>query len=81
MRCDNSAHIFQEAEHTLAHEMGHNFGASHDGADKCDGDFSLVSKGYLMAPVAPLTDTRRARTFSQCSMKAIRKVRTEQSRA
>jgi hypothetical protein len=50
----------------VAHELGHNFGADHDGAK--DGSCpNTPSSGFLMAPVVSGTDD-----FSSCSLKRMR---------
>lgn len=41
------------AAHTMAHEIGHNFGSSHDNPAKNPG-----CSGYLMEPIAPAYVTR-----------------------
>jgi hypothetical protein len=48
----------------MAHELGHNLGAEHDGSGSCAG----VSEGYIMWPSISTTSTR----FSQCSLDAMR---------
>ena len=52
-----------QAEQTMAHEIGHNFGSGHDDS-KC-------SSGYLMAPSAPNYQDRKSRTSSACSRRQI----------
>jgi hypothetical protein len=49
-----------------AHEMGHNFGASHDG-DSQGSCPNTPSSGFLMAPIVSGTDD-----FSQCSLTRMR---------
>ena len=53
----------------MAHEMGHNFGASHDLRSNCGGSGGY--SGYLMAPTAPVFGSAMSRRFSQCSLDAI----------
>jgi hypothetical protein len=50
---------------TLAHEVGHTLGASHDGEEPCEHE---PAGGYLMAASLPSTDA-----FSQCTIDTIRK--------
>lgn len=66
----------KDAQHTLAHEIGHNFGASHDTPKSCGGYTYL---GYLMSPVSPIASlaTRKSRQFSPCSLEAIGEVLSE----
>ncbi len=65
----------EEAAHTMAHEVGHSFGASHD-----DPSGNPDCAGYLMEPVAPSVVTRKRLTFSSCSMESVRDVLSEMRR-
>jgi hypothetical protein len=73
--CDNQNAVgLTESRNTwldslvAAHEMGHNFGADHDG-DSQGSCPNTPSSGFLMAPVVSGTDD-----FSQCSLTRMRQV-------
>jgi hypothetical protein len=74
----NPKYDMDEAEHTFAHEIGHNFGASHDIKLRCDRN--TPKEYYLMAPLAPAYETSTSRKFSGCSLKAINRVLKEMKR-
>lgn len=52
---------------TAAHEMGHNFGANHDG-DPTYASSCPSSDNYIMSPIQQFTNPLNLLKFSACSI-------------